>query len=372
MSTDHVPETLPIADASEAVASLSNKRPLECDDDARSPQKRGKVSSDVRAVVSFANAVAVNSFLRRCATIATDVVLTFFASTNDVPECAAQAAASVVGDDVEDTSSGCMFANVPDTTMSCMVVSKLACDVCLQDGEDRCVVCVPLTHLRTCLASIGADLRVEFKVMNSGDMCVCASENVPEGHVGTSTYRRTATFRTLVADCIEYNLHDMLYQFTLVMRKQDVAGLAKCASKLGADTIRFDLCTARDGAGSDDSGAGWKKLSIHFQGDMAQTTDSFMMYQASEASEAIVVETDDASEHAPHGAPPASTSEAWKNEYSDSFSAATLSKFVGAMDNDSITLRLSPNKPLVMTAPLGEPSSWTCFVLASRDDDDEA
>ena len=358
--------------STEAGTSQSNKRSVDHVTDAQPCPKRGKVASDVRAVVSFANAVAVNSFLRRCATIATDVVLTFFASTNDVPECAAQAASTVAGDDEEDGAAGCMFANVPDTTMSCMVVSKLACDVSLQDGEDRCVVCVPLTHLRTCLASIGADLRVEFKVMTSGDMCVCASENVPEGHVGTSTYRRTATFRTLVADCIEYNLHDMMYQFTLVMRKQDVAGLAKCASKLGADTIRFDLRTAPDREASGETGAGWKMLSIHFQGDMAQTTDSFMMYQSSDTSEAIVVETDDALDQAPLRAPPASDSDVWKNEYSDSFSAATLSKFVGAMDNDSITLRLSPDKPLVMTAPLGEPSSWTCFVLASRDEDDEA
>jgi hypothetical protein len=348
--------------ASQALGS--RKREMDHGADSVSSKRTKAALSGELGRVRFPHGSSLQSFLRRCATVAPDVVLTFFESNKNVPQCAAEDAYA------SDDASGCMFANVPDSTMSCMVVSKLSCVVSLTNGESKCVVCVPLAHLRTCLASAGADLQVEFRIMECGDICVDAFENVPEGHGGSSTYRRTSVLRTLVADCMEYDLDDMEYRDTLEMSKKDIAGLAKCASKLGADTIRFNLSSAPGAGGSD--GGEWKKLDIFFQGDMARTTDSFLMYQSCDSGEAVAVNADDAASACPREAPPDCSSDAWVKEYSDAFSAATLSKFVGAMDNESITLRLSPDKPLVMTASLGEPSSWTCFVLASRDEDGDA
>ena len=246
-----------------------------------------------------------------------------------------------------------------DSKSICMVQARLQCSKTSGPSHTFCIGAGTLEKvLRGAPLHYSLDLRTNPD--ESPDVVMHSYETITDSH------EFKAVVPTLAETSEKVSLNDMEYEYVvetdLVMLRQTV----KNAIALGAEDIIFEIMypdghankkqrVDGDGDESDSSGTRTSVFRISSEGD-AKISQTFVSTTQKNSN---VIHTDmtnnvrlDASKLEP--------------VFTASFCAEYLHKFFKSMERQMVTMKMSPNMPLVVKYPLSQGDSYIQFVLAAK------
>lgn len=235
----------------------------------------------------------------------------------------------------------------------CMIQARLSCEKAEMSSEEV-EFCVDSTILNNCLKNVPTHYSLDLmKSRDSADVILSAYETLSNSH--SQTYE----LNTLVDDSETMQLNDMSYKWTVEIDLFTLRGIVKMSQTLRAQTVEFSVKepkgTQKDLKytvfGIDAKGDASVRHNFHSATRQEQTgTDSaFVIRAATDSTSTSAVAESSLSK-----------------VYSDAFSAVYLNHFLKSMERQIITMKLSPDKPLILHYPLGPELSYICFVLAPK------
>ena len=232
----------------------------------------------------------------------------------------------------------------------CMIQARLVCEKTFIESTDL-DFCVDSSIFNLILKSIPSHYSLDMvKTKDSADIHLSAYETLSNSHY------TSFEMPTLVDDSETMQLFDMSYKYTIEIDLGTLRQIVKMSMSLRATDLTFsvkqneeasDILRTTFTVGS----YGDAKQEHHFHS--ATMTDK-------EISEGYVIRA------ATDSSTPESKSTNMKLVYRDAFSAQYLNFFLKNMERQIITMKLSPEKPLIVHYPLGADKSYICFVLAPK------
>lgn len=230
----------------------------------------------------------------------------------------------------------------------CMIKARLLCEK-TSGNIDNCEFCVDSSLLNLCLKGIPPHYTIDImKKTNSADICISAYELISKSH------RTSISLPTLVDDSDTMKLTDMEYEFTIEIDLSVMRQIVKMTTQLHAQDLELSVCEEplkKDVIRS--------VFSITADGD-ARQEHHFVSATVNENGNSKVIRA------ATDASGPDICSDSWATKYKDSFGANYLSLFLKSMDQRLLTIKLSENKPLIISYPLGAEHSYIIFVLAPK------
>ena len=242
-----------------------------------------------------------------------------------------------------------------DEKKCCIVHAKLQCDVEMPTSVEHFTL--SLKDMSVCMRSVAGHYILELrKVRSSEEVQIISRDAV------TDTKINACTIRTQYEDFEKAEMRKGIdYDFTV---------------KIDLTVFRSIVKTAKDlGSGSDE------KLEFRvYKRVGAENTILFCLRSegTSSTTEHYFPSTCDGDEDGAYSASTASAAEdvdglddptKWVKAYNDVFSLNYLGHFIRSMDRQQVTLRISPDKPLLVLFNLGGDASEVCYILASKVDD---
>jgi len=233
----------------------------------------------------------------------------------------------------------------------CMIQSRLLCDD-VHNLEAPTDFCVSTGILNTCLKSIPPHYSLDIiKYENSDDIFLRGYETASNSH------SLTFSINTFCDEGGSIHLPDMEYDYIIEIDLGTLRHIVKTSISMQADIISFqvDKGTSKNVThtiftvgyvGSASCKNEFKSSTI------CETPGSCCVIRAAtDATDVISMVTN------------------MKKEYFDTFSAKYLQYFLKSMERSMITMKLSPEKPLILNYPLGIEESYMLFVLAPKTED---
>jgi hypothetical protein len=235
-----------------------------------------------------------------------------------------------------------------DSKRVCLIVAKLNC-VVEMDGDHTTGVCIDTTTMSTCLKSIGTHYSVDIESVKSDEVTMRSYEMISNNY--------TTMFRlpTLVHDADTVKLNDLSYEYTIEIDLLTLRGIVKNCLALKGEYVTLKV--------EEPSTKGRRRyttLSIISEGNAQQEHVFHSTTECESNEDGCVIKTmnDVTDTHSQMGK--------LEVKYEETFSASYLNLFMKSMERQMISMRLSPQKPLILNYPLGIEKSSICFVLAPR------
>jgi hypothetical protein len=240
-----------------------------------------------------------------------------------------------------DGIGNCIRVASLDPAGVCVVTGKLECTVKAAARTGAVAFTVSSSILKTCLKTLNSYHSLD---MVYNDEAVATKLLLNAYELSSST---TTRFQLPVLDIANKPIpaFDLSYEFTFELELNTLRNITKNALLLKGDLIEFTVRT----------NSGYVELTIFTDGGAEQEH----VFVAKVADKAHPVRIDD-------GADVYSGTETGMSvRYKHRFSVSYVNKFLAA-DSQLISLRLSPNKPLILNYPLGVSDSFVSFVLSPR------
>jgi hypothetical protein len=233
----------------------------------------------------------------------------------------------------------------------CMIQARLSCEKSegLKGGE---MFCVETRTLNTLLRNVPPHYSLDLiKNKNTADICMRTYETLSNSH---ETHYELAT---LVDESETMKLTDMSYKYTIEMDLTTLRQIVKMSQQLRAEKIEFSVKEPKESK----KGVSRTTFCISSSGDATQEHrfNSATMSESSDDTCIIRAATDSTG-------PETIAGETLLTQYADAFSTEYLNYFLKSMERQIITMKLSPEKPLILHYPLGAERSYICFVLAPK------
>ena len=240
-----------------------------------------------------------------------------------------------------------------DAKRVCLVVAKLACKVETSGSEEA--ICLETSVITTCLKSIGPHYSVDLQPAGNRIMMRCYE-------MISNSYATKFMIPTIVMDSDNVKLTDMKYEYTIEIDLLTLRSIVK-----NCIALRGEYITLRVQEPKTVTKKRHTTLSIVAEGNAEQEHCFHSVTEvegdAEEGSCVIRTMNDSSSD--------TGSTAAMETRYSETFSANYLNLFMKSMERQMITMKLSPNQPLILTYPLGVENSSICFVLAPRAKEDD-
>ena len=234
----------------------------------------------------------------------------------------------------------------------CVVQARLICENGESLPTEEVEFCLDSSTFNTCLKSIPLHYSIQLSKRSGPSqdkIDLTAYESLSNSH--------TLTFElnTLNDESTRPCLGNIDYAFTIEIDLGTLRNIIKMSSALKASEVQFAIHEA-EGDGKRNS-----ILSISANGDAklihnfhSSTVQDETIIRAVTDTRTASIDVDDMTE-----------------QYRDTFSEKYLGFFLKSMERQIITMKLSPDRPLLLHYPLGVENSYICFVLAPRSNADE-
>jgi len=240
-----------------------------------------------------------------------------------------------------DGRDNCIRVESIDAAGVCVATGKLVCTVECTGAGEQVAFTVNSGILKTCLKTLNAYQSIDMVY----DRDVVAAKLLLNAYEISSSI--TSKFQLPVLDIATKPLgaFDMKYDFTFELELNTLRNITKNALLLKGDEIQFTVRT----------NSGFVELTIFTDGG-AEQEHVFCAKSTDHSTPVRIDEGAEVDEENFHG---------MRERYKHRFSVSYMNKFLVA-DSQLISLRLSPNKPLILNYPLGIEDSFVSFVLSPR------
>ena len=260
--------------------------------------------------------------------------------------------------DVQKADNFFLCIDSVDPTHVCMVQARLGCEKTFQLKGDESF-CVESRILNTLLKSVPPHYSLDLeKKTTSADIFMRTYESLSNSH---ETYY---TLSTLVDESQRCKLEDMCYAYTIEIELTTLRQIAKMSQQLQAKNLKFVVLEPE----CSKAGVYHTMFSILSAGDAIQEHrfNSVTTSDPKYATDTCLI----------RAATDSTSSESGDvtrmiERYNESFSTTFMNYFLKSMERQMITLKLSNDKPLVLTYPLGADSSIVSFILAPKTDNED-
>lgn len=229
----------------------------------------------------------------------------------------------------------------------CMIQARLECQ---SEGEiaEEISFCVDSSVLNTCLKSVPPHYSLTLsKYSASDDIELKAFEICSNSH--TTSF----VLHTLLDDSQTTQLSDLSYDYTVDIDLITLRQIVKMGLSLKSETIDMQLSQPPHDK------AEFTTFTVSSSGDAMQSHTFHSSSTNSDGKCVLSASTDTT-------APPDYVDAEMVVKYSDSFSSQYLSYFLKSMERQVLTMKMSQDKPLILTYPLGVEKSYILFVLAPQ------
>jgi hypothetical protein len=238
-----------------------------------------------------------------------------------------------------------------DPKQVCLVVAHLSCRLTHHSGEPRFTV--NTADFAQCLKSVPHHYAVDLAIGKASMLSMFAYEAL------TKTHEMHYDISTLVNDDRSVHMNDLEYDLTLEVDTHTLRRFVRTTKDLHGQEVLFRVQRPRMERGVD-----WKKhtiLTIESEGTTVKIRERFHSITDMRDGSTSVIRTEHEEEV------PRYCDEDMEECFQECFGAQYLSWFLKNLDRHTLTMRLSRNKPLVLTYPLGsDDESYVCLVLAAR------
>jgi hypothetical protein len=287
---------------------------------------------------------------------------TFMDSVASVlPECAFQ---------VVDTPEfkGIAVENI-DSTRACLLQGRLSGQVRTTEKAPQ-TFCVRMSTMMSCLRSIAPSYFVElWSMRDSTDVWL----HIYEPRIGTHvpTFRIKTLART--QDCC--SLEPLDYSIFIELDLQVFRNTIKTAREHKADTFTISVYTPRATSVGGNNGSVTNYFVISYEGE--EVSASYPYESTTETTEddedgsPLVIKATDSSTPDFQKLPPLDELE---TVFTGKFGSESVAGFIKGLDRHALTLRLGPNRPIVLDMPLGsnvsfggsDGTDYLKFIVAPR------
>lgn len=235
-----------------------------------------------------------------------------------------------------------------DPKKVCMVMARLDAT---SGFAENASFCVKSKALLTCLGSCPSHYSIDITKYTGSSMINMKSyETLSNSH----TYE--AEIKTIVDDSEGGKLSDLRFKYVIEMDLFMLRGIVKSANSLSSEDIRFQVFEP-----SESNGRKITAFKISAEGGDDATPANVFVSEVDADSNVIRTEENIKTEI---------DVEDMIIKYDHRFSTQYLNYFFKSMERQNLTMKLSPEKPLVIEYPLGKDGSYITFVLAARNESD--
>jgi hypothetical protein len=232
----------------------------------------------------------------------------------------------------------------------CLIVARLCANV--KSCSEDTTFCVDTTTFNTCLKAVQPHFSLTMKnTNNSADIQMCAYESI------SNNYFTTFNVPTLVHDGDSVKLTDLDYEYTIEMDLNTLRNIVKNTLALKGNKINLTIEVPKETVSYN-----YTVFTITTDGAATQK-HQFHSVTENRPGSTCVIRTEEGGVDIPEV-------NNFEKKYDGDFSAHYLVNFLKSMERQVISMRLSAGKPLILNYPLGTESSYICFVLASKANDD--
>lgn len=256
----------------------------------------------------------------------------------------------------DDSFTGISVESI-DSKRVCLVAAKLKCDVVGLDKSSECpCFCVDTSTLGTCLRSVSPQYSIDVhKRVGSEEIVLCVYEVICNSY--TSEYK----IPTLAHEDDEVKLHDMEYKYQVDFDLVTLRGIVKNCLALKGENVSIIV---EESTSNDDTRHA--VMTVMSEGNAEQRHVFHSLTEKKSGDDGSPLMMRATNTEAMEGV---RTDEEMVTTYHETFSAAYLNSFMKNMERNSVTMRLSSKKPLLLIYPLGIEKSNICFVLAAKADE---
>ena len=248
-----------------------------------------------------------------------------------------------------------------DTKQVCMVISRVECGVELRPGIEQKDLSFRLKTkaILTCLRTVPSNYT----------MTLCQYEDDPSIHIKSTdgeTFNDEVSFavNTIVPQNNPPALSNLEYDFNINMDLVTLKTLIKMCKDLKAEDTVFQVRTKKEGHGSGSEPQSY--FALKAAGEDVKIERKFVsMNNTVDGDDASVVQTVG---QVDPDACKTIQEDLYDTSCSESFSTEYLGLFVKSMEKNTVNLRLSNKKPLLINCQLDSDKSMVCFILAPRDE----
>lgn len=249
-----------------------------------------------------------------------------------------------------------------DSKGVCMVTAHMECQVtCSQRHRFR----LDSKTLLTCLRAIPAECSFLDIFQSAGE------ENEVRITTSQGPERICFTLNSIWLDDKPGELKNLKYDYCISMEVTSIRNLVRLCKDLKSESITFELWRRRaenaepimisSNVGGSNRGVS-SFLCVKCSGDTASMERHFV-------SPDMITGSDD-SEHMVEDEVSAEIDTAdYERKCCEQFSTEYLNMFVKSMDKTNLTLRLAPQKPILVSYPLDSETSNIMFLLAPREEE---
>lgn len=236
-----------------------------------------------------------------------------------------------------------------DSKHVCLIVARLHANV--KSCSDESTFCVDTATLNTCLKAVQSHFSLTMKsTSESADIQMCAYESI------SNNYFTTFKLPTLVHDAGAVKLTDLDYEYTIEIDLNTLRNIVKNTLALKGNEINLTIEVPNEVVPYN-----YTVFTITTDGAATQK-HQFHSVTENQPGSTCVIRTEEGGVDIPEV-------NNFQKKYNGNFSASYLMSFLKSMERQVISMRLSENKPLILNYPLGTESSYICFVLATKADD---
>ena len=260
-----------------------------------------------------------------------------------------------------DTFEGIAVDSI-DSSQVCLVSARVACKVILNQTEDESqntgVFCLILKTFASCLRAIPSHYFIDLS-RRMGDTDVTMSGYEPTIKTSSSTF----TMRTIAREKHECGLDSLDYRYTISLDLQLFRGIVKNCKDLNSHDLTIEIKEPRV---NDDTLL--KHTYVNIQSDSDEVSSKYAFHSITELSEGNIIVIKTAEERTNPSDQQSEIHDDLITIVNSRYDVNFLSLFMKSMDRQSLTMRLSPDKPLLLEYCLGGGSSYIRFVLAMKAD----
>jgi len=241
-----------------------------------------------------------------------------------------------------------------DDKKCCIVHARLRCDVEMGGKQSSASFSLSLKDMSVCMRGVSSHYIMEMsKPVDSEEVHILSKDAVTDAKINA------CTLKTLCDDYSKASMKQMEYDYTVRIDLPVFRSIVKMAKDLGADKLEFKVYKKK----AEDNGSivfclranGSSETTHYFPSSASESGEEGNVFSATNTSENV----DDLEDRSK-----------WEVAYSDTFGISYLTTFIRSMDRQVVTLRISPNQPLIVIFPLGGDDSYVCYILAPKEEDD--
>lgn len=243
-----------------------------------------------------------------------------------------------------------------DPRRVCLVAAKLACHVEGDSIDCDTSFCVDTATLSTCLKAVASNYSIDLSKNVEQEEIIMRSYELIQ-----NSFCSIFTLPTLAHDCEKVELTEIDHNYIVDFDLGTLRTIVKNCIALKGENISF--CVEAPKSTCDRNGLTIRKtrLTVRSEGNAEQKHIFKSVTEQSSVKDGTIIKANESTEIKETDFEEEMT--VW---YDETFAASYLSNFMKNMEKNSVTLRLSPEMPMVMSYALDSEGSSICFVLAVK------